>query len=93
MVLAQDIIKKFSLTINNVPITLQSITDAQGAFIFTGSIPTRAIKGPFLRLVFSVPRTIAPCDITPDAKDARQLGFLLNWVKLECLSQSPTQKE
>jgi hypothetical protein len=83
MVLASDIIERLSLTINNVSITLQSTTDAQDAFIFTGDIPTQAIKRSFLRLVFSVPRTIAPYDITPDNQDARQLGILLNWVKLE----------
>lgn len=86
MALEHDSIKNLSLTINNVIIRLQCKTDARGAFIFTGDVPPQAVTGPFLHLVFSVPRTIAPCDITPDNKDARQLGILLNWVKLECLS-------
>lgn len=93
MVLERDIIDKLSLTINHVPIRLQRKTDARGAFIFTGNVPPPAATGPFLHLVFSVPQTIAPCDITPDNKDARQLGILLHWVKLECLSQDPMKKE
>ncbi len=93
MTLAPEILEKLSLTINNTPITLQKVTDARGAFIFTGNVHPQAITGPFLHLVFSVPRTIAPCDIRPDNKDARQLGFLLKWVKLECRSQSLSRVE
>jgi hypothetical protein len=85
MVLAPDSIEKLSLTVNHTPITLQRKTDPKGAFIMSGNIPSQIISGPFLHLVFSVPRTLAPCDVIPDNKDARQLGILLNWVKLESL--------
>ena len=83
MTIKSEIIQKLSLKVNDIPITLQYQNDFQGAFVFTGKLPANAISGPFLRLVFSVPYTITPCDITLDNKDSRLLGFLLNWLKLE----------
>ena len=83
MTIKSEIIQKLSLKVNDIPITLQYQNDSQGAFVFTGKLPAMASSGPFLRLVFSVPYTIAPCDITLDNKDSRLLGFLLNWLKLE----------
>jgi len=83
MVLQIAIINELSLQVNEHPIALQLVRDEQGTYIFTGDIPNQAIAGPFLRLVFSVPYTVAPKDATPDNKDARPLGFLLNWVKLK----------
>lgn len=83
MVLKSEIIQKLTLNANNIPITLQYQVDSQGAFVFTGKVPAEAISGPFLQLVFSVPCTTAPRDVTPDNKDSRLLGFLLNWLKLE----------
>lgn len=93
MVLTPEVIEKLNLTINNIPITLQKSTDVRGTFTFTGSVPSQAMSDPFLHLVFSVPHTIAPCDIAPDNKDARPLGFLLKWVKLECLATNPNPEE
>ena len=83
MTIKSEIIQKLSLKVNDIPITLKYQNDFQGAFVFTGKLPANAISGPFLRLVFSVPYTITPCDITLDNKDSRLLGFLLNWLKLE----------
>jgi tRNA (mo5U34)-methyltransferase len=83
MTIKSDIIEKLALKVNGIPVTLQFQNDPQGAFVFTGRLPAKAISGSFLRLVFSVPYTLAPCDITLDNKDSRLLGFLLNWLKLE----------
>lgn len=85
MVLAPDSIEKLCLTVNHTPITLQCKTDSRGAFIMSGNIPSQIISGPFLHLVFSIPHTLAPCDVIPNNQDTRQLGILLNWVKLESL--------
>jgi hypothetical protein len=83
MALKFEIIEQLSLTVNNIPVTLAYSVDSDGAFIFTGEIPPTAVSGLFLRLSFSVPLTIVPGTVDPDNRDPRQLGILLNWVKLQ----------
>jgi len=83
MGIKSEILDNLSLTVNNIPIILRYKKDPKGGFVFTGSIPQNAASSLFLRLEFSVPYAVAPCDITTDNKDPRPLGFLLNWVKLE----------
>jgi len=83
MALQPEIINGLSITVNGVLVDLRCETDARRAFIFTGQVPAHAISGPFVRLVFSVPQTIAPCAIDTNNGDSRQLGILLNWIKLE----------
>jgi len=64
-------------------VTLDHSVDPDGAFVFTGEISPAAVAGSFLRLVFYVPLTIVPGTVDPDNSDPRQLGILLNWVKLQ----------
>ncbi len=82
MALQLEIIEQLSLTVNNIPVTLEHSVDPDGAFVFTGKIPPIAVSGFFLRLSFSVPFTIVPGSVDPNNQDPRQLGILLNWVKL-----------
>jgi len=77
-----DIIEELSLTVNDIPIDTQFTTDEQGHFVFSGNIPTQSISGPFLRLIFSIPRTV-----TPNTNDERLLGIALSWVKLQALEK------
>lgn len=90
MVLDQEIVEKLSLTINNVPVYIQHKQSADGTFIFRGQVPSQATSQPFLHFVFSIPKTIAPYDVDPSNKDARHLGFLLNWVKLDTTKENNT---
>ncbi len=82
MVLHSTIIEALSLTINDLPVKLKCDRQHDGSYIFTGEIPADSLVGPFIRLIFSVPQTIAPSSLDPNNKDVRQLGILLNWVKL-----------
>lgn len=83
MALRPEIILQLALSVNNIFVPLRHAVDLEGAYIFTGDIPTDAISGRFLRLVFMVPITIVPCTVDPDNLDPRPLGILLNWVKLQ----------
>ena len=83
MALQPDILDGLKLTANGAPTTLTRVKDTDGAAVFSGTIPAEATTEPFVRLVFSVPRTVTPRSVLPDNLDERQLGILLNWVKLE----------
>jgi len=83
MALHPVIIEQLSLTVNSIPMTLNHSVDSDGAFIFTGDIPPTAISGRFLRLVFIIPMTIVPGSVDKSNHDPRQVGFLLNWIKLQ----------
>jgi len=82
MAMDQKVIEQLALTIDALPVQLQYSRDAAGAFIFSGWVP-REVSGAFLRMVFSVPETIAPHDLDSSNEDTRPLGILLNWVRLE----------
>jgi hypothetical protein len=83
MALQPAIIEQLLLTVNNIPVVLDHSVDPDGAFVVTSEIPPAAVSGSFLRLVFSVPMTVRPCTVDPGNLDSRQLGILLNWVKLQ----------
>jgi hypothetical protein len=83
MALQPAIIEQLSLTLNNIPVELDYFVDPDGAFVFTGEIPSAAVSELFVRLVFSVPVTVVPGTVDPDNRDPRHLGILLNWVKLQ----------
>ena len=89
MALQPDILDGLTLTANDAPVTLTRATDADGATVFAGTISAEAISKPFLRLVFSVPRTVTPCSVNPNNRDERPLGMLLNWMKLEGQDETP----
>lgn len=82
MAIQPDIIRGLALTANGLPVELQYVNDSDGAFIFSGEIPAEAMSGPFIRLIFSVPGTTAPCSVDSANQDERPVGFLLNWIEL-----------
>lgn len=82
-VLHPSIIDDLSLTANDVPVVLSHSMRKDGSFIFTGEIHRKAIAGPFIRLVFTVPETVTPNSVDANNGDTRLLGIPLNWVKLE----------
>lgn len=87
MALQPAIIEQLSLTLNDIPVALDHFVDPDGAFVFTGQVPSAALSVSFLRFVFSVPATIVPGTLDPANRDPRHLGILLNWVKLQAFDQ------
>lgn len=88
MALRPNVLDALSLTANSIPVPLLREPQSNGSYVFKGSIPPQAIVGSFIKLVFSIPETVAPCSIDPRNNDARLLGILLNWVKLIAVEQS-----
>ena len=86
MAIQPEVMDGLALTANNVPVRLSCEQQPDGSYIFTGMLPSQTIVGPFVRLVFSVPKVVAPCSIDPNNADSRLLGVLLNWVKLFSVS-------
>jgi hypothetical protein len=89
MALQRDVVDGLTLTANGTPVTLTRVTERSGATVFSGTIPVEATAKPFVRLVFSVPRTVAACSVDPSNRDERPLGIMLNWVKLESAAAAP----
>jgi hypothetical protein len=89
MALQPDVADGLTLTANGTPVTLTRVSERSGPTVFSGTIPVEATAKPFVRLVFSVPRTVAACSVDPSNRDERPLGILLNWVKLEGTEDAP----
>jgi hypothetical protein len=83
MALHPATIKQLSLTVDSIQMIRDHSVDSEEAFIFTGDIPLTAFPRRFLRLVFIVPMTIVADSKYPSNHDPRQVGFLLNCVKLQ----------
>lgn len=82
--LSPDVLESLTLTVNDHSIPLDVYHDMAGAAIFEGRIPRQVLANgkPFARLRFHVSRTLAPCELSSDSLDDRELGLAFNWLDI-----------
>lgn len=84
MALSPDVLESLTLAVNDHSIPLDVDHDVAGTAIFKGRIPRQVLANgkPFARLRFHVSRTLAPCELSSDSLDDRELGLAFNWLDI-----------
>jgi len=86
------ILDSLTLTANGFFISLTRLASGNTA-IFEGFIPADRSdpSGSFVRLVFDVDQTLAPCSLDPQSDDDRLVGIALNWIELKPMTDELAQ--
>jgi hypothetical protein len=85
-VISPEVLERFSLTVNGVPVEL-SVTGIQRGWHFQGTISHHALKlsNPFTQLAFKVSKTLTPIQVGWSETDDRLLGVAFDWLQLSPL--------
>ena len=87
---APDVLKSLSLSVNGEPIELYLLHSDQGSEFYQGVIPTAVLNHGdrvFTEFKFQVDRAASLQEVNPDDPDSRLLGLALNYVQVFPIQQ------